>query len=96
MAPGVGKTYRMLQEGRAEAESGHDVVIGFEVNSTGLAPYGRIEVGIDGAEIVTRTLTVPLSSNRRIVGQPNHDGGELSGFTEENGLPPPPLGAHAR
>ena len=28
MAAGVGKTYRMLQEGQAEAEAGRDVVIG--------------------------------------------------------------------
>jgi two-component system, OmpR family, sensor histidine kinase KdpD len=35
MAPGVGKTYRMLQEGRAEAENGRDVVIGY------LEPHGR-------------------------------------------------------
>ena len=37
MAAGVGKTYRMLQEGRAEAESGRDVVIGY------LEPHGRLE-----------------------------------------------------
>jgi two-component system sensor histidine kinase KdpD len=37
MAAGVGKTYRMLQEGRAEAEAGRDVVIGY------LEPHGRIE-----------------------------------------------------
>ena len=35
MAAGVGKTYRMLQEGRAELESGRDVVIGY------LEPHGR-------------------------------------------------------
>ncbi len=29
MAAGVGKTYRMLQEAQAEAESGRDVVIGY-------------------------------------------------------------------
>jgi two-component system, OmpR family, sensor histidine kinase KdpD len=29
MAPGVGKTYRMLEEGRAEARSGRDVAIGY-------------------------------------------------------------------
>src|SRR5487761_194398 len=29
MAAGVGKTYHMLQEGQAEAESGRDVVIGY-------------------------------------------------------------------
>ena len=37
MAAGVGKTYRMLQEGLAEAESGRDVVIGY------LEPHGRTE-----------------------------------------------------
>jgi two-component system, OmpR family, sensor histidine kinase KdpD len=35
MAAGVGKTFRMLQEGRAELESGRDVVIGY------LEPHGR-------------------------------------------------------
>jgi two-component system, OmpR family, sensor histidine kinase KdpD len=35
MAAGVGKTYRMLQEGRSEAENGSDVVIGY------LEPHGR-------------------------------------------------------
>ena len=37
MAAGVGKTYRMLQEGRAEAEAGRDVVIAY------LEPHGRAE-----------------------------------------------------
>ena len=37
MAPGVGKTYRMLSEGRGEALSGRDVVIGY------LEPHGRAE-----------------------------------------------------
>ena len=37
MAAGVGKTYRMLQEGRAEAEDGRDVVVGY------LEPHGREE-----------------------------------------------------
>jgi two-component system sensor histidine kinase KdpD len=37
MAPGVGKTYRMLQEGAAEAESGRDVAIGY------LETHGRAE-----------------------------------------------------
>ena len=37
MAAGVGKTYRMLQEARAEAEGGRDVVIGY------LEPHGRTE-----------------------------------------------------
>lgn len=37
MAAGVGKTYRMLQDGRAEAQNGRDVVIGY------LEPHGREE-----------------------------------------------------
>jgi two-component system sensor histidine kinase KdpD len=37
MAAGVGKTYRMLQEGRAEFEAGRNVVIGY------LEPHGRAE-----------------------------------------------------
>jgi two-component system, OmpR family, sensor histidine kinase KdpD len=37
MAAGVGKTYRMLQEGRVEAETGRDVAIGY------LEPHGREE-----------------------------------------------------
>ena len=37
MAAGVGKTYRMLQEGQAEARAGRDVVIAY------LEPHGRAE-----------------------------------------------------
>ena len=37
MAAGVGKTYRMLQEGQAEQAAGRDVVIGY------LEPHGRAE-----------------------------------------------------
>jgi two-component system sensor histidine kinase KdpD len=37
MAAGVGKTYRMLQEGQAEAEAGRDVLVGY------LEPHGRVE-----------------------------------------------------
>jgi two-component system sensor histidine kinase KdpD len=50
MAPGVGKTYRMLQEGRAEADSGRDTVIGY------LEPHGRAETlaQAEGLEIVPR------------------------------------------
>jgi two-component system sensor histidine kinase KdpD len=50
MAAGVGKTYRMLQEGRAEAEAGRDVVIGY------LEPHGRPETleQAAGLEVVPR------------------------------------------
>jgi two-component system, OmpR family, sensor histidine kinase KdpD len=50
MAPGVGKTYRMLQEGRAEADNGRDVVIGY------LEPHGRAETlaQAEGLEVVPR------------------------------------------
>ncbi len=37
MAPGVGKTYRMLREGKAEAAAGRDVAIGY------LESHGRAE-----------------------------------------------------
>jgi two-component system sensor histidine kinase KdpD len=48
MAAGVGKTYRMLQEGHAEREAGRDVVIGY------LEPHGReaTEAQADGLERV--------------------------------------------
>jgi two-component system sensor histidine kinase KdpD len=50
MAAGVGKTYRMLEEGQAEAESGRDVVIGY------LETHGRAETEYQarGLEIVGR------------------------------------------
>ena len=47
MAPGVGKTYRMLQEGSAEADNGRDVVIGY------LEPHGRTETVAQGAGLPT-------------------------------------------
>jgi two-component system sensor histidine kinase KdpD len=43
MAAGVGKTYRMLQEGHAELEGGRDVVIGY------LEPHGRAETEAQAA-----------------------------------------------
>jgi two-component system sensor histidine kinase KdpD len=50
MAAGVGKTYRMLQEGRAEAAAGRDVVIGY------LEPHEREETTAQarGLEVVPR------------------------------------------
>src|ERR1700748_278068 len=50
MAAGVGKTYQMLREGQAEAESGRDVVIGY------LEPHGRAETVAQaaGLEVVPR------------------------------------------
>ena len=50
MAAGVGKTYRMLQEGQAEAESGRDVAIGY------LEPHGRAETTVlaEGLEMIPR------------------------------------------
>lgn len=53
MAAGVGKTYRMLQEGRSEAVNGRDVAIGY------LEPHGRQETEsqADGIERVpTRSV----------------------------------------
>ena len=50
MAAGVGKTYRMLQEGHAEADAGRDVVIGY------LEPHEREETSAQarGLEVVPR------------------------------------------
>ena len=50
MAAGVGKTYRMLQEGHAEADAGRDVVIGY------LEPHERQETTDQarGLEVVPR------------------------------------------
>ena len=50
MAAGVGKTYRMLQEGRAEAAAGRDVAIGY------LEPHKREETSNQaiGLEVVPR------------------------------------------
>lgn len=50
MAAGVGKTYRMLQEGQAEAEAGRDVVIGY------LEPHDRPATSAQaaGLEVVPR------------------------------------------
>src|SRR5271167_2442784 len=54
MAPGVGKTYRMLQEGAAEADSGRDVAIGY------LEPHGRAETvaQAEGLEIIPRRSVI--------------------------------------
>jgi two-component system sensor histidine kinase KdpD len=50
MAAGVGKTYRMLQEGQAEAAAGRDVVVGY------LEPHRREETSAQavGLEVVPR------------------------------------------
>ena len=54
MAAGVGKTYRMLQEGRAELEGGRDVVIGY------LEPHDReetVEQAVGLEQVPRRSLT---------------------------------------
>jgi two-component system sensor histidine kinase KdpD len=50
MAAGVGKTYRMLQEGQAEAESGRDVAVGL------VETHGRAETAalLKGLEVIPR------------------------------------------
>jgi two-component system sensor histidine kinase KdpD len=54
MAPGVGKTYRMLQEGVSEAQDGRDVLLGY------IEPHGRAETieQIDGLEVLPRRTVV--------------------------------------
>jgi two-component system sensor histidine kinase KdpD len=54
MAAGVGKTYRMLQEGQAEVDAGRDVLIGY------LEPHEREETSAQarGLEVVPRRRVV--------------------------------------
>ncbi|HWH19009.1 MAG TPA: histidine kinase, partial [Solirubrobacterales bacterium] len=55
MAAGVGKTYRMLQEGHAEADAGRDVVIGY------LEPHEREETSAQARgleEVPRRTVEI--------------------------------------
>ena len=56
MAAGVGKTYRMLQEGRQARQEGRDVVIGY------LEPHDRPETAAlaEGLEGVPRLRQVRL------------------------------------
>ncbi|HKZ14199.1 MAG TPA: histidine kinase [Solirubrobacterales bacterium] len=61
MAAGVGKTYRMLQEGHAEADAGRDVVIGY------LEPHEREETSAQarGLEEVPRR-EVPIRGGAKV------------------------------
>jgi two-component system sensor histidine kinase KdpD len=60
MAAGVGKTYRMLLEGKAEKESSRDVVIAY------LEPHGRAETEAQaaGLERLPRCHTARRCSTR--------------------------------
>ncbi|HZW00448.1 MAG TPA: universal stress protein [Candidatus Deferrimicrobium sp.] len=53
MAPGVGKTFRMLEEGHRRAGRGTDVVVGF------VETHGRSVVGalVEGLEVIPRRRT---------------------------------------
>src|SRR5215210_4759696 len=53
MAAGVGKTYRMLQEGHAELEAGRDVVIGY------LEPHARVDTEV-------LAVGLPVLARRRV------------------------------
>jgi two-component system sensor histidine kinase KdpD len=70
MAAGVGKTYRMLQEGRAEAKAGRDVTIGYlephkreetSAQARGLEVVPRRAVAIRGVEVEEMDLPVLLA-----------------------------------
>ena len=70
MAPGVGKTYRMLQEGGAEADSGRDVVVGYLeghgraetlAQAEGLEQVPRRSVGYRGHELQEMDLPAMLA-----------------------------------
>ncbi len=70
MAAGVGKTYRMLQDGQAEAEAGRDVVIGYleahdrpptAAQAVGLeiVPRRRVSVGVRSTRIEADEMDLP-------------------------------------
>jgi two-component system sensor histidine kinase KdpD len=72
MAAGVGKTYRMLLEGHAEQEAGHDVVIGL-LETHGRADTGRLAEGLPMVprrrvryrETVVEEMDLPTILHRR-------------------------------
>src|ERR1700741_1608927 len=60
MAPGVGKTYRMLQEGRQAQSEGRDVVIGYLEPHDRPGPSAQAE-GIEGVpRLVKAHAQLPL------------------------------------
>ncbi len=70
MAAGVGKTYRMLQEGQAEAESGRDVVLGYlethdrpettaQAAGLELVPRRRVVHGTRAARVEVEEMDLP-------------------------------------
>lgn len=70
MAAGVGKTYRMLQEGHAEQEAGHDVVVGYmephrrpetAAVAAGLEALPRRRLSYRGAELEEMDLPALLA-----------------------------------
>ena len=69
MAAGVGKTYRMLQEGRQAQAEGRDVVIGY------LEPHDRPETAAlaEGLEVVPRLRVAPRRARARGDGRRRRD-----------------------
>ena len=70
MAAGVGKTYRMLQEGQAEAAAGRDVVIGYlephrreetSAQAVGLETVPRRRVAVRGLDVEEMDLEALLA-----------------------------------
>ena len=62
MAAGVGKTFRMLQEGRAELDAGRDVVIGY------LEPHDRAETAAQAEGLPLVARAAPLVQGRAVRG----------------------------
>ena len=74
MAAGVGKTYRMLQEGRSAHAEGRDVVIGYlephdrpetTALAEGLEQVPHLRVGATAASSSRRWTSTPSSGARR-------------------------------
>ena len=75
MAAGVGKTYRMLQEGKAEQAAGRDVMIGY------LEPHDRPETAAQ-ARGLERVLP------RRPLDYRGHEGGRRWTSPRSSVVPP--------
>ena len=75
MAPGVGKTFRMLEEGHRRSARGTDLVVGF------VEAHGRPETEklLDGLEIVPRRRVEHRGVVHRGDGHGRHPGSSADG-----------------
>ena len=91
-APGVGKTYEMLQQARARRKDGYDIVIGV------VETHGRKETEalLDGLDVIPRRrLSTKISGLRKWTSMPSSLAGHRS-FLSTNSPTPTCLAAAIR